>query len=265
MSLEQESAVPGTPTEHDPVQWFEDHYHGAAGQVIDFFGGDGITLEGKTVCDIGSGDGLIDLGVFHEGKPERLIGYDVRPVDTGVLLRSARAAGVADELPDPDRLSFVASQAAHIPADDSTFDLAFTWSVFEHVNRAPAMFKEIRRVLKPDGVLFLQLWPFFNSAHGGHLWLSISEPFAQLRMSHAEVEARLVGKPGTDPSRSGEDEFRSLNRLTLDDLQNAMLFGGLRVSKIEVITGAVHLPLDLAHLPLSSTAISGVKLLAVPH
>ena len=35
-------------TEHDPAEWFAEHYHGAAQEVIDFIEGDGIhSWQGK--------------------------------------------------------------------------------------------------------------------------------------------------------------------------------------------------------------------------
>jgi hypothetical protein len=54
-------------TAHDPVQWFTEHFDEAAGKILDFLDGDGISLEGRRVGDIGCGDGIIDLGVALKG------------------------------------------------------------------------------------------------------------------------------------------------------------------------------------------------------
>lgn len=252
------------PTEHDPVAWFADHFHGAAQEVIDFIEGDGIELKGKVVADVGSGDGLIDLGFVAKARPAKLIGFDTRPTDVDALRRSASAAGIEEPLPDADTLAFVQSRPDFLPAPPDTFDVVFTWSVFEHVQKPVQMFQEIHRVLKPDGLLFLQLWPFYSSQHGGHAWMTIPEPFSHLRRSPFDVEQALRGRQGTDPTRTADDEFRSLNRITLNSLQRALLLAHLRVAKVAVIGDVLHVPPDVAHEPLADLAIGGVKLLAVP-
>lgn len=251
------------PAEHDPVTWFAEHFDGAAQQVIDFLAGDGIEFAGKTVADVGSGDGLIDYGVFVKGKPAKLVGYDIRPTDVDVLRRLLAAAGHDEELPSADVFAFAESQVDGVPAPDGYFDIVYSWSVFEHVDRPIRMLSEIRRILKPGGCLFLQLWPFFGSQHGGHLWQNVDEPFAQLRHSPFELNDVLRGKAATDPTRPADDEFRSLNRITLDGLQRALLAAGLRISKVELLSEAVHVPPELSHLPLTDLAISGIKLMAV--
>lgn len=255
---------PEVPTEHDPRQWFVDHFDHAAQEIIDFIVSDRIALQDATVADIGSGDGIIDLGVFLKAQPAKLVGYDIRATDTEALRRAMAAAGIDEELPDAERLAFVQSAVDHVPAPNDTFDVVFSWSVFEHVEEPIAMLQEIRRVLKRDGVLFLQLWPFFGSQHGGHLWQSIDQPFAQLSRSPFELVDDLKGKRGTDPSRTAEDEFRSLNRITLDSLQRALLASRLRISKVGLTAETVHIPPALASLPLADLAISGIKLLASP-
>jgi SAM-dependent methyltransferase len=255
---------PAPPREHEPVSWFADHFDGAARQIIDFITSDDIELEGTTIADIGSGDGIIDLGVFLKARPAKLVGYDVKPPDPEALTRSMSAAGIANDLPDADALAFVQSTPDQVPAPNDTFDVVFSWSVFEHVDEPVQMLREVHRILKPDGVLFLQLWPFFYSQHGGHLWLTIEDPFAHLLRSATSIEEDLKGEPATDPSRAADDEFRSLNRLTLDGLQRALLAAHLRVAKIELMAEAAHIPAALAHQPIGDLAISGVKLLAVP-
>jgi SAM-dependent methyltransferase len=252
------------PTEHDAVQWFSDHFDSAAQQIIDFIAGDGLVIEGKTVADVGSGDGIIDLGFLLKARPGRVIGFDLRPTDIDALRRSAAAAEVGSSLPDPERLTFLQSEPDRLPAPNDMFDIVYTWSVFEHVSDPTRMLQEVHRILKPDGVFFLQLWPFYSSRHGGHAWMAVSEPFAHLSRSPFELEQRLRGRQGTDPTRTADDEFQSLNRLTLDGLQRALLLAHLRIAKVELLSETVHLPPEIAHHPLTDLAISGIKLLATP-
>ena len=55
-------------------------------------------------------------------------------------------------------------------------------------------------------MLFLQLWPFFYSEHGGHLWPHYDEPFPHLIHADEAIREHIRGRSGTDPSRDAVDE-----------------------------------------------------------
>lgn len=243
-------------------RWFREHYEDAARQIVEFYGQDGISLSGKRVADVGCGDGIMDLGVAHRAQPVELVGFDVNPVDTANLLDQARRYGAASEL--PPNLHFEQSGPLRIPADDSSFDHVFTWSAFEHIGDAPGVLGEIARIMKPEGVLFLQLWPFYHSEQGSHLWDWFPEGFVQHRLSLEEIETQVRAKAGEDDWWASYmlKEYRALNRITLDELGAAILSAGLHVAKIEPLTGLTRLTPDLDRYPLSVLVMNGVKLLA---
>ena len=243
-------------------QWFFDHYAGAAEQIVDFLGGDGITLEGKRVADIGAGDGIIDLGLVHRGRPRSLVGFDIIPTNAPDLLRRARDQEVADEL--PRELEFRTSEPTRLPADDASFDIAVTWSAFEHVREPIGVLREIRRILTPSGILFLQLWPFYHSERGSHLWEWFPGFHHLVDDSPAVEETVRANTTNEVWSEYMLKEFRELNRITVDELQLAMQIAGLEIRKFELLTNPVHVPREALRYPLSVLGISGVKLLAVP-
>jgi SAM-dependent methyltransferase len=266
MSKDQISASYLTDLNQDELnQWFREHYEDAPRQIVNFFDDERLSFRGARVADIGCGDGIIDLGLMHIAAPDYLAGFDVKRTDEAALLEVARAAGVCDEL--PEGLEFFECEDRHIPAEDHSFDRVVSWSTFEHVKDPTAVVREIRRILRPTGVFFLQLYPFFRSAHGSHLWTWFPEGFAQLRLTREEIEARVLEEPDRSSAAWAHErveDLRTLNEITLDGLQDALYQGGLTVTKVELLTSPLHLPLDLQQYRIADFAISGIKLVAVP-
>lgn len=250
--------------DRDTSAWFAEHYGDAADQVIEFLAGDGISMTGADVADIGCGDGIIDLGVAHKASPRSMVGFDIAPTDRAWLADRARDEGVGDDL--PACLEFRTCDPLTLPAEDNSFDFVFTWSAFEHVEDPVSVFREIRRILRPTGILMLQIWPLYHSEHGAHLWQCIPDSFVHLLRSEADIEAEVRATTAHPPEQIEEflEVFATLNKVTLDDLQRAMLAAPLRVAKLEILSETVHVPPQLARRSLSQLAISGVKLLAVP-
>jgi ubiquinone/menaquinone biosynthesis C-methylase UbiE len=245
-------------------RWFWEHYELAAEEILSFCDATGVTLEGRDVADIGCGDGIMALGLCHRARPRRLVGFDVVPTNTEILLRRSRAEGVADVL--PTELEFRGSEATSVPAPDAEFHFVYSWSAFEHIANPIEVLSEIRRVLRPDGHFFLQLWPFYCSAKGSHLWDWFDEDFHHLLASDAEIVAGLAAS-----DRHPEDwtsymmrEFEQLNRITLDQLQRAVVDAGFDVRRLDLLTSPTSLTPALARYSWSDLGVSGVKLLATP-
>ena len=190
----------------------------AAAEVVQFFGEDGVVLGGKRVADIGCGKGMTDLILATEAGPELLVGFDLEAVDTQELDDLARKAGVVDRY--PGNLEFRECEPERLFADDASFDYAFSWSSFEHIVNPLPVLREIRRVLKPTGILMIQVWPFFHSQHGSHLWDWFPAGFAPLLYDTDTVLNRVLGNPDLGPPWSQEivRAYAELNRITVDEL-----------------------------------------------
>jgi ubiquinone/menaquinone biosynthesis C-methylase UbiE len=249
-------------TDDPESKWFWDHYETAPREIEEFVRPAGVELEGRDIADVGCGDGIMALGLARRVRPRTLVGFDINPVDPAVLLDRARRRRVKHEL--PDGLEFRLSEPERLPAEDSSFDVVYTWSVFEHVRDPVALLREIRRVLRPEGTMMLQLWPFYYSARGSRLWDWFPDTFHHLVDSPERVVADARASTVHSPERAEymTKEFLSLNRITLDELHRAILAAGLEVRKLEAIGEAAHVPSEANRYPLSQLAISGVKLLA---
>jgi SAM-dependent methyltransferase len=242
--------------------WFREHFDEAADAVIAFFEGDGIALRGKEVADVGSGDGIIDLGLALKAEPAHLTGFDIVPTDAERLRELAAREGIAEEL--PSTLTFSACEPRHIPAADASFDVVTSWSTFEHVDDPLAVLSEIHRILRPHGLLMIQVWPLYYSQHGSHLWQFFPSGFDHLTRSPDELEAAVRANPGPEPDWAEVliEQFRSCNRLTLDELQQCLYAAGFAIGKVELLAEAVHIPPGTERYPLSQLTVSGVKLIA---
>ena len=242
-------------------QWFWDHYEWAPTEVLGFLREDGLDVEGLEVADVGCGDGIIDLGLVHHGKPARLVGFDVNPVRDDLLLERAVAAHVADAL--PSALEFAVSDTTKLPAPDDSFDVVVTWSAFEHIDDPATVLTEIRRVLRPDGVFFLQLWPFYHSQHGAHLEEWYPDGYVQFQQDADAIEADVLARAEDEGwARYKLGEYRTLNEITVDELGHAVEAAGFRITKLQLISQRAQLPPDVAGMDLSRLGVSGIMLLA---
>ncbi len=261
--------------------WWESHWDTGPSDVRAFLGEDGIELIGRSVADLGCGDGIMTAGLARL-TGAAVVGFDLDLVDRVALERAAQSRGV--DLSDLN-LEFRKASPGSIEADDAEFDLGVSWSVMEHVFDREGYMREARRVIKPNGLLFVQVWPLWHSEHGHHLarWLS---PYDHLRYGRDGIEEKLRGLeqlPGTPEGgaaptlrevlrESGWDmdkwlsatmaSYDSCNGVTLDEIQTLLLEHGFGIGRVEVLTGPFHVPPDLQSFPLSRLALNGFKLAA---
>lgn len=243
--------------------WWTDHYISAPQQVVDFFAGDGISLEGLTILDVGCGDGILSLGLLDKTGARRVIGVDIVDVDRNELKSVAKKNGLS-VIPNEDRLTFHTSTPESIPLETSSVDVVVSWSVFEHVENLSILWSEIRRVLRPGGLIFTQIWPLFWSEHGSHLWPWFQDSFIQYRKSQTEIFNQIDEQIESDKlADSVKDLYLSCNRITADELQESMIQAGLSIAKVELISEGFHLDEYTQRIPFSRLGISGIKVLAI--
>jgi SAM-dependent methyltransferase len=259
-----QSSSSAPPARSPESQWFWDHYDEAASQIVDTFTAEGISLADRLVVDVGCGDGIMDLGVLHKARPKALVGFDLNLTNIDYLRSQARQEGVDES--DLDGLHFEQSEVGRLPAEDGAFDFAFSWSAFEHISRPIDVLREIRRILSPEGAFFLQLWPFYFSAKGSHLWEWFPEDHHHLQRAESEIVKELERsdlKPA-DWTQMMSREFQHLNRITVDELQRSMLAAGFVVRRLELLTSPVRLTPELGRYSWLDLGISGIKLIAAP-
>jgi ubiquinone/menaquinone biosynthesis C-methylase UbiE len=246
------------------LEWFEEKYDDAASQIVSFGEASGVTLADRKIADIGCGEGSMALGLCHKVNPESLVGFDTVATSTEDLLARSRELGIASAL--PDELTFRQTHPTQISAGDSEFGFVYSWSAFEHIDQPVLVLREIRRILRPTGHFFLQLWPFYLSASGSHLGQWFDQEFHHLYASDHETAAQVLASDD-QPREWAEymvSEFERLNRLTIEELQRSVLAAGFDVIRFELLCSPVTLEPPLARYPWPDLGIGGIKLLAKP-
>ena len=112
------------------------------------------------VLDVGCGPGSITVGLAEAVAPGRVVGLDVQPSVLGEARAHAAARRTAN-------VAFQAGSATALPFPDGAFDAVFAHTLLEHVREPLAVLREVRRVLRPGGVLGVRdvdwgsgvLWP----------------------------------------------------------------------------------------------------------
>jgi ubiquinone/menaquinone biosynthesis C-methylase UbiE len=109
---------------------------------------DGFHIDkGHTVLELGPGPGYFSGEVARRLGPEgRLVCVDIQPEMIGALRRRLLREGVTNALP-------MVGDALTLPLADCSVDCAFLVTVLGEVPDRPKTLAELRRVLKPDGIL----------------------------------------------------------------------------------------------------------------
>ncbi len=101
---------------------------------------------GSTVLDAGTGTGVfIPFLLAAAGEKGRIVAVDFAEK----MLRKARAKGLNGNI------DYLCADVVHLPLDSEMFDVAVCYSCFPHFHDKPAALRELYRVVKPGGGLFI--------------------------------------------------------------------------------------------------------------
>jgi SAM-dependent methyltransferase len=227
-------------TETTGSEWFQAHFSFAATRMGGLLAPH-VELRGSHILDLGCGDGILDLGLALRYGPSHVMGIDVMPPAIGLAGLARREIGL-EAL--PRNLSFSQITVGAPLADFGPCDVVVSWSAFEHIDRAwlTPILKDCFEVLRPRGLLFIQIDPLYYSPFGSHLARFGQAPWEHLALDQHRLEERVMAYAG--PIAADEldtnyeacgleawkrhivDEYRKLNRLTPDEIATMVRAAG---------------------------------------
>ncbi len=210
--------------------WFHKHFDHAARTVASYFLGDSPLLAGR-VLDVGCGDGITDLGIALRWQPQEFIGVD--PFRGYERLPEILDAAHLPREAMPEGLRFMPADANDLPFDDNHFDVVVSWGSLEHiVGGYERALREIRRVLRPDGLLFVHPGLFYSDVgnHLGEFAFARAEPYVHLKRSREQLREMVLAATPDYIDRAGEFStpeqywqwFTELNPITVDRFEREL-------------------------------------------
>jgi ubiquinone/menaquinone biosynthesis C-methylase UbiE len=141
----------------------------------------------------GEGGMLAGLMASHVGH---LIGTDIinsQFAYQGELLTLLRDKfrRNGEELP-LDKLEFLMADAQNLPFRDDWFDFCFSQNAFEHIPDPELALREMVRVTRPGGLIYLMFDPVWTADSGSHFLHFIGQPWAHLLESDSAIAQRMA-------------------------------------------------------------------------
>lgn len=174
-------------------------------------------LDGERVLDLGCGNGRL-LEILGE-KPIEYFGLDT----------SEKLIEIAKKKYPQDR--FEVGDILKLPYSDNFFNKVFAIRILHHIPSKAFRLRaieEIKRVLKPGGILILTVWNVWGSKYKINLLRTIKYSFL-----------KIVGRPGLDFGdafipwwKMNEKLSRYFHFFTKSELKNLVRKSNLKIEKI---------------------------------
>jgi SAM-dependent methyltransferase len=197
---------------------------------------------GDSLLDIGCGPGTVTLDLARAVAPGRVIGIDLAET----VIDDARALARESMVPD---LSFETGDVYRLAFEDESFDVVYAHQVLQHLGDPVAALVEMRRVLRPAGLLAIR-----DSDYGAFTWTPADPRLVRWMSLYHELT--VANRADADAGRhlhvwAREAGFGSMNvsssNWTFHQLEEREWWGGLwaeRVRESEFARQAIELGLS---------------------
>lgn len=168
---------------------------------------------------------LLDIGSHRGGYSIAFakLGYNVKGIDFNKdRIKTAINASKKYNV----KIKFFLADAREMPFKDSSFNIVLLSNAIEHIPKTNTLLKEIYRVLKPRGILYIQFPPYWGF-FGGHIYFkTISLPLHYLPRKLLNIMINTFKL---------ESEFNEIEKITIDKLIKLSEQSGFSIIKIKTI------------------------------
>jgi SAM-dependent methyltransferase len=119
------------------------------------------------VLDVGCGDGVYSMELFHRGSPGELVGIDLSPA----------AIASASSKVSSEKMTFLLNSGTHLPFPDNSFDAVHLRGVLHHMENPQLAIKEAFRVARTV---------FIIEPNGWNVGLKCIEKLSKYHRDHHE-------------------------------------------------------------------------------
>jgi len=201
-------------------------------------------IRNKDVLDIGGGFGG-KLPYYLEQGVNSLVEIDVDYQSIKTIQQSLDVYRLDDQA--RTRVKLAVSDGATLPFPSDSFDTIIAINVFEHIIQFEQALLETFRVLKPGGLAFIHLPPYY-SAWGPHLENWIHYPWPHLffsektlmRVAAREDEKRKLSSQFIQPAHQIDwlvagDKIPEVNHVTLRSFRRLVSQTGFSVMQLKLL------------------------------
>jgi SAM-dependent methyltransferase len=224
-------------------------------------------MHNAEILEIGCGDGLNSLLLGLQGV-KRAVGIDIdfrldRPHEQGDRTRRL-VTEIIHELGEQRSVEecraglpvqFLHKDATRMDFPDSSFDLILSRSVLEHIRPIEQLVAETARVLRPGGMAYHEIDPFYW-LRGCHKRGLIDIPWAHARLTLADYHRFVAKSEDTAIADKRLTRLETLNRMTLKEWKTLLECGPFQIVEwvtskapfaVEVLGQHPDIPPSLMH------------------
>jgi len=140
--------------------------------------------------EVGSKDGMISYYLSKKYN-KKVTCFDLNPKPSEFLTKQ--------------NITYLKGNVEEIPVESNSFDMVFSYNSFEHFLNPEKSLKEMIRVIRPNGLLYLNFGPIYNAPKGFHTFNKIPIAYCQHLFQYKTLEEYTLknnlGKPKFNVNR----------------------------------------------------------------
>ena len=179
----------------------------------------GIRLAGKRILDIGCGTGGAAIALVQAHRAGQVVGVDVERRVIDRAERNAAAAGIGNDV------IFKRVAPGPLPFEDNSFDVVFSKDSIVHIAEKDALYAEVYRVLRPDGICAVSDWLAGENKESWPQWQGflrlVNLSFTMATAKESEAAMRNAGLAYVS-SRDRNDWYRDMAQQEVRDLEGPL-------------------------------------------